>query len=166
MADREYSITIEVKQEETSENKSPIAGDKKEKEDSEVFKDSGILNKEQAKAAGKVLTAYHFAKSFTDQIISHNVSMVELNTGSKELQDRANFNLQVGQKLAGMVESVTMGALVGGWVGAIAGIAVGTVSSAINYTQAQERLDKQKAIEDTSLQMNYIRAGAGGSRRQ
>jgi hypothetical protein len=163
MADREYSITIEVKGGVDGKN-SPISGDNGSNTTDDA-KSGGFLSKGQAKDFGKALTAYHFAKSFTDQIFTHEVSMVELRTGSGELQQRANFNLEVGQKIIGGIESIAVGAAVGGLPGALLGMTTSAAHWAISYNQKVETLNTQRTLENQSIQMNYIRAGASGSRR-
>lgn len=164
MAEREYSITIEVDSINGNSN-NPIAGDEKSP-DSDLAKTAGFLNKGQAKAFGKGVTAYHYAKSFTSQIISHEVSLVELRTGSRELQERANFMLNVGNKLVGATESIVVGAAVGGIVGAVAGLVTSGIHLAVSYQQAQNTINTQRNVENVSLGLTYIRAGANGSRRQ
>ena len=157
-----YSIIIEVKGDIEKKN-SPISGDKTE---SDTQKSAGILNKEQAKAFGKGLVAYHYGKAFTDQIISHRVSTVELRTGSKDLQDRANLMLDVSQKLVSAGESMLTGLMVGGGVGAVLGLVTNLLHTAISYSQKQQVLNMQETLENRSIQLTYIRAGANGSRRQ
>lgn len=157
-----YSITIEVGG--NIENDSPISGDKGNKSDTE--KGKGLLSKQGAKTFAKGLVAYHTLKSYTDQIVSHHVSTVELRTGSRELQERANFMLDITQKSIGIAESVLSGAMVGGIGGAAVGLLIGFAHTAISYQQKQQTLDLQETLENQTLRMNYIRAGAGGSRRQ
>lgn len=157
-----YSITIEVKGD-IEKKQSPISGDKTQ---SDTEKSSGILNKEQAQAFRKGLVAYHYGKAFTDQIISHKVSTVELRTGSKDLQDRANLMLDVSQKLVGAGESVFTGLMVGGGMGALVGLVTNLLHTAISYSQKQQVLNMQETLENRSIQTTFIRAGANGSRRQ
>lgn len=161
MSDRNYSITIEVV--DKTEDKNPISGNKS-KSDTETGK--GILSKKGAKAWGKGLVAYHYAKSFTDQIASHEISMVELKTGSRELQERANFAYNIGQKTISATETIVTGALVGGLPGALMGLVTSLLHNALSYQQRVNTINTNKSIENVSIQMNYIRAGANGSRRQ
>lgn len=161
MAEREYSITIEVDSISGNSN-NPIAGDEKSP-DSDLAKTAGFLNKGQAKAFGKGVTAYHYAKSFVSQIISHEVSLVELRTGSRELQERANFMLNVGNKLSGTTETVILGAAAGS---TLTGLVVSGIHLAVSYQQAQNTINTQREVENVSLGLTHIRAGANGSRRQ
>lgn len=157
-----YKFVIENNGEVTRND--PVAGNKSGdgKDSSGINK--GILSKDGAKAFGKVMVAYGTVKSFATQIINHEVSLVELRTGSRELQERANFANEVGQKAWNLVESVGSGALVGGWIGAIVGGVLSIGHTALGYMQNQNRINTARTVENVGLQMNYIRAGANGSR--
>ena len=156
-----YTITIKAS-DFSGRMESPVAGDTKV---SDTEKSKGLLSKEGAKTFGKVMVSYNAVKSFATQIVNHEVSMVELRTGSNELQQRANFINQTIQQGIGIIESTVTGALVGGLPGAIFGAVVGVAHTLIGYAQNQEKINTQKALEDVSLGMNYIRAGVNGSRR-
>ena len=160
MAERNYSITIKYK---APSSESPIAGDNKE---SDTEKGKGLLSKQGAKTFATAMVAYGKVKSFATQIINHEVSMVELRTGSREMQDRANFTNEMIQKGVGILESVGTGALVGGLPGALVGLTLSAMHTAIAYQQKQETINLQRTIENVSLQQNFIRAGAKGSRSE
>ena len=164
MADRRYEFTIKMKGE-TGGKTNPIAGSSKTESDTETAKSGGMLTKDQAKVFAKGMVAYGMTKSFATQIINHEVSMVEMRTGSKELQQRASFNMQVAQQGLGIAESMATGALVGGLPGAIVGTIIGFARTAINYNQNVNRINTARAVENVGLGMNYVRAGANGSRR-
>ncbi len=156
---RNYSITI--KAENLSEERNAVAGSNR---DSDTNDRKGLLSKEGAKAYAKGLVAYHTVKSFATQIVNHEVSMVQLRTGSNELQERANFFNQIAQKSIGILEGGVTGAMVGGLPGFIVGTALSFIHTAIDYGQKVERLNTERSIENQSIMMNYIRAGAKGSR--
>ena len=156
------NYTIEIKTDKiTGAKATPVAGSNTE---TDTSKKEGLLNKEQAKAFGKGLVAYGAVKSFALQIANHEHSMVELRTGSKELQQRTSFVTGIAQKGLGVLESVGAGALVGGLPGALLGLATSVTHTLIGYAQAQNKIDTQQSIENQSIQMQYIRAGARGSR--
>lgn len=158
--DRQYVIRIENATAQSS--KSPIAGDTSE---SDTQKSKGLLSKDAAKAFVGGMVAYKTVKSFASQVISHNVSMVQLRTGSNELQQRANFQLQVGQRALSMLETGLMAGLVtGNVVGFLAGVTISGAQQLIQWGQNQNRIDTQRALENQTIQRNYIRAGAHGSR--
>ena len=157
---RNYTITI--KAENITNKRKAVAGDNKP---SDTEERKGILTEEGKKAFAKGLVAYGVVKSFATQIINHEVSMVQLRTGSNELQERANFINQTAQKAVGILEGGIAGAMVGGLPGFIAGLALSTTHSLLSYQQNVQRLDTEQAVESVGLGMNFIRAGAGGSRR-
>lgn len=158
MADRNYTITIKY---DDAQSSSPIAG-ANDKSDTE--KGKGFLSKEGAKAFGKAMVSYGIVKSFATQVINHEVSMVELRTGSRALQERANFTNQLIQQGVSIAETTFTSAAVGGWVGAIVGFVLSLGHTLVGYAQNQEKINTERTIENQSIQMNYIRAGANGSR--
>lgn len=124
----------------------------------------GILTKDRARTYMQAMTAWHTIKSFATQQINHDVSLVELRTGSRDMQERANFYNQIAQKGFGILEMTATGALVGGLPGALAGLALSTAHTVIGYAQRQQTLNTQQELENRSLDMLRMRAGAQGSR--
>ena len=161
MADRTYKIIISA--ENLQDAKSPIAGDNKPS-DTEKGKEGGAKEGGATKALGAVIS-YRTVKSFATQIVNHHVSTVELRTGSREQQERANFTYQLAQSGMGLLEGAIGGAMVGGLPGFIIGTVLSVAHTAIGYAQRQDTLNMQRDLENQSIGMNYIRAGANGSRR-
>ncbi len=110
------------------------------------------------------LVAYHKIKPFVVQAINNEVGKVELRTGSNRLQEKANFINQIAQNVFNFGESIVIGASVGGIPGAIAGAVLSVAHTLISYTNNQSVLDLQSSIENQTISMQYIRAGAQGSR--
>ncbi|MDE7453630.1 MAG: hypothetical protein K2N22_04400 [Clostridia bacterium] len=103
-----------------------------------------------------------------DQIISHQHSMISLETGAQEYGQRASYAYQ---KVGGFVKSVAMGAVAGsvaGPVGAIAGAAVAAATSIgselMNYYMRQDEISTKKDLEDISRRMRMTRATVSGRR--
>lgn len=103
-----------------------------------------------------------------DQVVSHQVSMISLETGAREYGQRAAY---VYQKGGGFVKSVAMGAIAGSAVGpwgAFAGAAVAAVTSfggsLLNYLFKQDQIAAEKDLEDTSRRMRMMRATVSGRR--
>lgn len=163
MEQRNYTITIKTDNLLGSGNDA-IAGSSVEP-DKEGAKSSGAISKAGAKAVGKALVAYRTVKNFATQVINHEVSMVQLRTGSNELQERANFQNQLIQQGVGIIEGAVAGLAVGGLPGFIIGTATSLLNTMVSYGQAQNRLDTQNALEGASISLNKIRAGVNGSRR-
>ena len=124
----------------------------------------GLLSKEGARAFGQGMVAYHGLKAFAVQQLNHEVSLVELRTGSREMQDRANFQTQLFQKGVGILETTAPGALVGGLYGALIGLGLSTAHTFIDYANKQDTINTARQAESVSLEMQRIRAGALGSR--
>lgn len=159
--DRQYQIVIENKGG-TGKANSPIANDQNE---SDSDKGKGLLSKSAAKAYVAGYAAYTKVKSFASQIYSHEVSMVQLRTGSNEEQERANFTRDMLSKGLNMLEAGAMTALVTGNVlGFAIGAGITVAQTLISYGQNQDRINTQRTLENQSIQLNYIRAGARGSR--
>ena len=113
----------------------------------------------------KPLAVYGYAKSVADRVITSNQGMIALTTGYEEYQARVNFSYSVGKSALSIVESIAMGALLGGGVGAVIGGAVSATSYALNLAIRQNEINIAKRQEDTSLFLSRIRMGAGGNRR-
>ena len=113
----------------------------------------------------KKVVSYGFAKSLVVKAVNHEVSLVELRTGSNELQQRADFINGAVQQAAGIVEMAVTGAVLGGGiVGAVVGATVGLLNTVIGIAQRQNTINMQRNVENISLQRQYVRAGARGSR--
>lgn len=154
--------TILIKSDADSYN-SPIAGDTNK---SDTQKTGGLLTKSQAQAFGKGMVAYRQVKSFVQQGVNDYVSKVQLRTGSNELQQKANFINEMVNTGLNVVETTFVAGMVGGLPGALVGLLTSTAHTLIGYAQNQNRLNTERTIENQSIQMNYIRAGARGSRRE
>lgn len=158
---------------ETAKKKSPIAGDdgSGQKEGGNGAIASAGASKKTVAAAKGLAVFKTQIQPFIDNIVTHQISTVSLRTGSDELQERLSFAYSVGKQVAGVLESVAMGAMVGQGVGAIIGAVFGIVNVGLNYAQKADTLRLQKANEDVSLQFQAIRRGGGlstysGSRGQ
>ena len=110
------------------------------------------------------LVAWQKVKPWVNRVASHNVNMVELRTGSRDLQQRYSFAYQIATDTANLAESVLMGFAVGNVAGAVVGGLMSVAGKIINIVQRQDEINTKQSIENVSVQMNYIRAGAGGRR--
>ena len=161
MQERNYTITIKADALSGGKRKA-VAGDNTQ---SDTEKGKGLLTKEGAKTFATVMVAYNSVKSFATQIINHEVSLVQLRTGSNELQERANLINQVAQQGVGLLEGAIAGAVVGGLPGFIVGTVLGVAHTVVGYQQKAHTINLQNRLENISIEMNYARAGANGSRR-
>ena len=162
MADRHYTITIK-NDTSSSSSSSSIAGDKK----ANSIKDA-ILNNKDLSTKAAIGIAYAAVKSVATTVASHEISLIQLRKGSNEQQQRANFIYQQINKGVGILEATAAGAMVGGVYGAafafVSSLATTLVSTGIEYAKNADRIQTERNLENASLQMNYIRAGAKGSR--
>lgn len=111
---------------------------------------------------GRMVALGGMAVHFTDQIISHEISVVSLKTGAIEQQERLSFAYSIGKQIGGMVLSTAVGAVVGGGLpGALIGLASSVASTALNYRQKAAEIQLRHDIEDIGLR--YINARAGGT---
>ena len=158
MEGRNYTITI--KTDSLTEKRSPIATDNPKQSVKEQKKIEGRYSNALAH-----IFSYSAVKSYATQIINHEVSLVQLRTGSNEWQQRANDINQTVQQGVGLIESTVTGAAVGGWVGAVVGLATSLMNTLVSYVRQAETLNIKNSIENVSIGMNIVRAGANGSRR-
>lgn len=126
-------------------------------------KDKGGL---EAKKILKTFVGYNAIKSFATPVISHNVSMVQTKTGSREAQQRASFVYSMHIKGLSAVETMVGGAMVGGLVGAVAGLALSAMHTVMDFSLKRETLQEQRQLEDISRYTSAQRATVSGSRFQ
>lgn len=162
MANENRNYTITIKSENLFSNDSAIAGDNKKSEKEQT---KGLVSKEDAKMFAAAMVSYNTVKSFATQIINHEVSMVQLRTGSNELQERASFINDMVQQGVGVLEGAVTGAMVGGLPGFIAGLGISLISKTISYSQKVDEINTKRTVENVGREMTYIRAGSGGSRK-
>lgn len=110
------------------------------------------------------MATYHIAKSVFEQVNNYAVSVVSLKSGSNRMQEQAAISYKVFSKVFNTAENVAVGFAMGNVVGAGIGLAVSAVQEGISIAQAQNTINLNRALENTSQQMTYIRAGANGSR--
>ena len=159
-----YKIEIELKGSVTSSKESPIAGQEPQSTSATANATNTSGGEGVSKGKLSALVAYRQIKPFVAQALSNEVGKVGLKTGSNRLQEKANFTHEVATKVWNFGESVAMGAYFGGLPGAIVGAVVSTAHTLITYSNNQNVININRSIENQSIQMNYIRAGAQGSR--
>lgn len=113
---------------------------------------------------GQVLMAYNYAKRAADQYIQHQVSTVALRTGQAERQQMIELNYQIGQRILSVVESVAMGAMLGGGAGAIVGAAASIGFTGMGILYKRDTINLQRQVENVSISMGNIRAGTFSGR--
>lgn len=152
MASGTYQITVKF---ESEGKKSPIAGSGTTPTDT-----GGGGVSDTRKAIGKGLISYRsYVKPFVNQLVSQQINTVSLRTGAQELQDRLSFGYQMIQSGVNMVESIAIGAMMGGAAGAVVGAVMSVTTTAISYAHKQSVLDMNRSLEDITISGRNIRAG-------
>lgn len=156
-SDREYTIIIENKGGSDDGGASSVfAGNNTASSDNAT---AANANKKKAnlKTDISAMFAYRTVKSFAVQQINHEVSLVELKTGSKDAQDHANFYNQVIQSGVSILETTAIGATTGSLPGALIGFAVSATQKVVSIINQNDTINTQRDIENRSLQQSYIR---------
>ena len=117
----------------------------------------------------KGLLTYGAVSSIVDKVASHNHSLIEIRSGSKELQQRTTYQYNLAKSF---VNSVATGAISGATVGGPGGAAVGAalaiamqgVSFGVNYVQQTSVIAENKRAESIQRQSTIQRATVSGSR--
>lgn len=131
---------------------SPSSPDKKEK----VKKADDGISKDDL----FVWTAYkRYVSPFVKQGLQHQISTVQLRTGSVERQEQISFAYSVGEHTANAVENVVLGAMTGGGVGAIIGLVMSALTTMTGYMQKIDTLNMQSNLEQSSIGLMNVRAG-------
>lgn len=110
------------------------------------------------------LVAWRTVKPWINQMATHQLNVASIRDGSTELAQRRQFGYQIATQTIGVVESMAAGFAVGNVAGAVIGLAVGLGHTLMSYANNQQIINERRNLENRSLQMNYIRAGARGSR--
>lgn len=127
--------------------------------------------KDIAKQAGAqltVLAAYGTVRKITDEIVSHNNSLIYIKTGSRELQERTTYYYNTDMAF---LDSAVLGAVAGskfGFAGAAIGAVLGLmkqgISMSINEMKNKDTISKSRQLEDIQRDIRAQRATISGSR--
>lgn len=118
----------------------------------------------QIKSAAKKVVGYAAVKSTADQIISGEISRVELQTGATEYESRLQAGYNIGKQVWNAGEAIVIGAAAGGLLGAGVGLVISGVHQLISYQQRRTVLGMQENLENVSLELMNVRAGTAGRR--
>lgn len=104
-------------------------------------------------AAG--LVAVQHVMPYVNTAINFGVSQIQMQTGSAELQRKA----QVVTSAVSFTSNVTMSALVGGLPGAAVSVALQAVQGMINMNQRSIEIQNQKTLENENISYKRSRMG-------
>lgn len=111
------------------------------------------------------MASYGIAKQVGMSLWTHEVNMVELRTGNAEYQQRLQFQKDVISRGFNIVESIALGFAVGHGVGAIIGAATSIGMMGIQLAQNIDRIETSKSVENISIGLADVRAGAMENRQ-
>lgn len=159
MADNEYKIVIQLPDEDTSGNVvSGGGGGKRSTQTAEEKQAAGAAN------AVKGLVSFSAVRAFANNLISYEISQVELRTGAREYEQKLRFGYEVTNKVMNIGMATVAGAMTGGVIGAAVGFIGSTFYTALGYMQNANTLRTQQNLEDVSIGMANLRAGVSGRR--
>lgn len=110
------------------------------------------------------MVSYAAVRAFANNLISYEISQVELRTGAREYEQKLRFGYDVANKVINIGTATVMGGLAGGPIGAAVGFLGSTFYTALGYMQNANTLRTQQNLEDISIGMANIRAGVSGRR--
>jgi hypothetical protein len=172
MAERQFIIRIENTSQGRAGESVGGAGGISKKTTTRAKETEGKLGLFIAKSIGVPLTglaAYSSVRKITGTIMTHNNSLIEVRTGSREQQERTSFvyNTSIGF-VDSAVSGASAGAMVGGAygaaIGAVIGIAKQGLSMAINVAKTSDVLAKQRQLENITRDLQTQRVTVNGSR--
>lgn len=165
MAERHYIYVIRNETESGKAVKSPISGGGAAQDKSSGSPASTAQQREK-KAWGviKGATIYAAGKSIANTEISQSISLMEIRTGNTAYAQKLQFAQQSMNQGLSVLETVVSGAVLGGGVGALVGLAVGTAMQGLNIYNKEQLIQARQAVENQQIQRNFIRAGNHFSR--
>ena len=107
------------------------------------------------------IASYGIAKQVANTLYTHHVNTVELRTGNSEYQQRLQFHKDIMDRSVNILESIAAGAIIGGGVpGALIGAATSISMMGIQVAQNSDRIITQQSLENISIGLANVRAGA------
>ena len=107
-------------------------------------------------AAGLALT-------YANTAITTYINRVELRTGRSTYQEQLNYQKSATLRGLGIAASIIGGLVTGNYLLAVGGVSA-AVDWGINTTIAKDTLNLERAVNNVSIGMANVRAGAGGDR--
>lgn len=162
MADVTYTISIKADSVEENAPRTTAPGPSgnelspKKKKSPQISKEEAYVQKTMKKVA-----SVGFAMQAADMMVTHQINTIEARTGNSRLQQQCNFAYSTAKSLIGATVS---GAMMGGVPGALIGLSSAIIMQGVQVAMAQQQINIARSVEDVSLSMARIRAGASGNR--
>lgn len=163
MADAKNEYHLYVHADNVGEKKKVVAGAKNENKTSEA-KSYGEKTADSAAKAIKGMVSYASVKSFADNLVSYEISQVNLRTGAAEYEQKLEFAQTAVNRFRDTAVSVGIGLATGNAPLAILGAATSLFNTLIGYAQRANTIRTQQNLEDVSIGMASQRAGVSGRR--
>lgn len=172
MAERQFVIRIVNDTQGTAGDKVGGAGGIGKKNKTNSTETMGKLGKFVMQKAGVPLTGmamYGTVRKITNEIVSHNNSLIQVKTGSREQQERQTFiyNTATGfldAAVTGAGAGFMAGGVLGAGIGALLGVTKQGLSMAINVAKTSDILAKNKQLENIQRELQTQRVTVSGSR--
>lgn len=162
MADSVYKIIIQL----PSRKKKKDAVAKTDSNSSGDSEDKALTVNDAINGAKKVV-AYSGIKMIAEKYRGHIVGTVSLRTGATEYEQRLQFVQGEVSQAMNSLESIGLGAAVGGVPGMIVsgvGVAFNYASRGIDWLNNAKTLNLESQLENIQQQMLRVRLGTSGSR--
>lgn len=124
-------------------------------------KNNGIMRTDYAEKMLKNLVSVGTLTHTADQIVSHSLSKISLETGAQEVHQRANFAYG---KINSFVKTAAIGGIAGGIPGAIVGSLLNVGQQIFDYAMRYDTIQSEKGLEDISRDLQSRRATTSGRR--
>jgi hypothetical protein len=111
------------------------------------------------------IASYGIAKQIINSVYTHQVNTTELRTGNSEYQQRLQFHKDLMDRAFNLGESLVAGFMLGGGVGALIGAATSVTMMGVQIAQKADRIATQQSVENISIGLADVRAGAMGDRQ-
>ena len=159
MADNEYRIVIQLPSD-GAESRVMSGGNGAA---APVKTDSEKRTEGAAKAL-KGMVSFSAVRAFANNLISYEISQVELRTGAREYEQKLQFGYQVANQGINILAATAMGFATGNIAGAVVGFLGSTLYTAIGYAQNYNTIRTQENLENVSIGLANLRAGVSGRR--
>lgn len=163
MADAKNEYHLYVHADNIGKKKKVVAGTKNENKTSEA-KSYYDKTADSAAKAIKGMVSYASIKSFADNIVSYEISQVNLRTGAAEYEQKLEFAHSAINRGINSLVTIGIGFATGNAPLAIFGVATSLFNTIIGYAQKENTLRTQENLENISIGMASIRAGVSGRR--
>lgn len=110
------------------------------------------------------LVSYSTISSTASNLISYEISQVELRTGAHEKEQKMQAVFSFGKRAVNSAAALVAGAVTGNLPLVAIGLVSSLVNSAISIGQKANTINTQQQLENISIQMQNERAGVQGRR--